>query len=145
MWEHRDLRPCKCGNMKICEQWCFFRGVSQGRIRSDKRNHYHTEIRVVRQSRYLTRPQHTDTGPTTPTPDPITLCPWQDSHQRNSSKSPAWPGRQTQGAILHVCGSPGGGRLAGLVVKASASRAADSHSIPAVGVDLFPGRVIPVT
>ena len=36
-------------------------------------------------------------------------------------------------------------RLLGLVVKASASRAADLGSIPAFGADLFPGRVTPVT
>ena len=36
------------------------------------------------------------------------------------------------------------GRLVGPVVEVFASRAADLGSIPAFGVDLFPGRVIPV-
>ena len=36
-------------------------------------------------------------------------------------------------------------RLVGLVVKASASTAADLGSIPVAAVDLFLGRVIPVT
>ena len=36
-------------------------------------------------------------------------------------------------------------RLVGLVVKASASRAADLGSIPAFAVYLFPGQVTPVT
>ena len=36
-------------------------------------------------------------------------------------------------------------RLVGRVVKASVFRAADLGSIPAFAVDLFPGRVIPMT
>ena len=37
------------------------------------------------------------------------------------------------------------GRLLGPVVKASAWRATDMGSVPAVAVDLIPGGVIPVT
>ena len=44
-----------------------------------------------------------------------------------------------------TCWSVAFHRFAGLVVKASASSAADLGSIPASGVDLFLGQVISVT
>ena len=54
--------------------------VSQGRICSDNFTCCHTEIEVADQTFYLTQSQYTDTGPTSPTADPITPGAWQGSH-----------------------------------------------------------------
>ena len=45
--------------------------VSQGRICSDNLTCCHTEIEVADQTFYLTQSQYTDTGPTSPSADPI--------------------------------------------------------------------------
>ena len=45
--------------------------VSQGRIRTDNFTSCHTEIEVADQTFYLTQSQYTDTGPTSPSADPI--------------------------------------------------------------------------
>ena len=50
--------------------------VSQGRICSDNFTCCHTEIEVADQ----TQSQYTDTGPTSPSADPITPGAWQSSH-----------------------------------------------------------------
>ena len=54
--------------------------VSQGRICSDNFTCCHTEIEVADQTFYLTQSQYTDTGPTSPSADPITPDAWQGSH-----------------------------------------------------------------
>ena len=54
--------------------------VSQGRICSDNFTCCHTEIEVVDQTFYLTQSQYTDTGPTSPSTDPITPGARQGSH-----------------------------------------------------------------
>ena len=54
--------------------------VSQGRICSDKFTCCHTEIEVADQTFHLTQSQYTDTGPTSPSADPITPGAWQGSH-----------------------------------------------------------------
>ena len=54
--------------------------VFQGRICSDKFTCCHTEIQVEDQTFHLTQPQYTDTGPTSPSADPITPGAWQGSH-----------------------------------------------------------------
>ena len=54
--------------------------VSQGRICSDKFMCFHTEIEAADQTFYLTQSQYTDTGPTSPSADPIALGDWQGSH-----------------------------------------------------------------
>ena len=46
--------------------------VSQGRSCSDKLTCCHTEIKVADPTFYLTKSQYTDTGPTSPSNDPIT-------------------------------------------------------------------------
>ena len=46
--------------------------VSQGRVCSDNFTCCHTEIEVADRTFYLTQSQYTDTGPTSPTADPIT-------------------------------------------------------------------------
>ena len=54
--------------------------VCQGRICSDIFTCCHTEMEVTDQAFYLTQSQHTGTGPTSPSTDPITPGAWQDSH-----------------------------------------------------------------
>ena len=51
--------------------------VSQGWICSDN---CHTEIEIADQTFYLTKSQYTDTGLTSPSPDPITPGTWQGTH-----------------------------------------------------------------
>ena len=54
--------------------------VSQARICSDNCTCCHTEIEIADQTFYLTQSQYTDTGPTSPSADPITRGAWQGSH-----------------------------------------------------------------
>ena len=54
--------------------------VSLKRICSDKFTCCHTEIDVADQTFHLTQSQYTDTGPTSPSADPITPGAWQGSH-----------------------------------------------------------------
>ena len=54
--------------------------VSQGRICSDNFTCCHTDIEVADPTFHLTQSQYTDTGPTSPSADPITPGAWQDSH-----------------------------------------------------------------
>ena len=53
--------------------------VSQGRICSDNFTCCHTEIEVADQTFYLAQSQYTDTGPTSPSADPITPGAWSAS------------------------------------------------------------------
>ena len=46
--------------------------VSQGQVFSDNFTCCHTETEVADQAFYVTQSQHTDTGPTSPSADPIT-------------------------------------------------------------------------
>ena len=54
--------------------------VSQARICSDNFTCRHTETEAADQTFYLTQSQYTDTGPTSPSADPITPGAWQGSH-----------------------------------------------------------------
>ena len=54
--------------------------VSQGRICSDNFTCCHTEIEVADPTFYLTQSLYADTGPTSPSADPITPGAWQGSH-----------------------------------------------------------------
>ena len=54
--------------------------VSQGRVCSDNCTCCHTEIEVADQTFHFTQSQYTDTGPTSPSTDPITPGAWQGSH-----------------------------------------------------------------
>ena len=54
--------------------------VSQGRICSDNFTCCHTETEVADPTFYPTQSQYTDTGPTSPSADPITPGAWQGSH-----------------------------------------------------------------
>ena len=55
--------------------------VSRGRICLDSFTCCHTEIDVADPTLHLTQSQYTDTGPTSPSADPITLGAWQGSHR----------------------------------------------------------------
>ena len=54
--------------------------VSQARICSDNFTCCHTEIEVADQTLHLAQSRYTDTGPTSPSSDPITPGAWQGSH-----------------------------------------------------------------
>ena len=54
--------------------------VSQARICSDYFTCCHTEIEAADQTLHLTQSQYTDTGPTSPSTDPIRPGAWQSSH-----------------------------------------------------------------
>ena len=54
--------------------------VFQGRICTDNFTCCHTEIEVADPTFYLTQSQYTDTGPTSPSADPIMPGAWQGSH-----------------------------------------------------------------
>ena len=54
--------------------------VSQGRICTDNFTFCHTEMEAADQTFHLTQSQYTDTGPTSPSADPITPGAWQGSH-----------------------------------------------------------------
>ena len=54
--------------------------VSQGRICTDNFTCCHTEIEAADPAFHLTQSQYTDTGPTSPSADPITQGVWQGSH-----------------------------------------------------------------
>ena len=54
--------------------------VSQGRICTDDFTCCHTEVEVADPTFYLTQSQYTDTGPTSPSADPIMRGAWQGSH-----------------------------------------------------------------
>ena len=54
--------------------------VSQGRIRTDNFTCCHTEIEVADPTFYLNQSQYSDTGPTSPSTDPIMPGAWQGSH-----------------------------------------------------------------
>ena len=62
-------RPCLFVGCLTSQQQA---SVSQGQICSDKFTCCHTEIQVADQTFYLTQSQYTDTGPTSPSADPIT-------------------------------------------------------------------------
>ena len=81
-----SLRPC-C--RQCVSQGCWLVGcltsqqhasVSQGRICSDNLTCCPTEIEVADPTFHLTQSQYTDTGPTSPSTDPITPGAWQGSH-----------------------------------------------------------------
>ena len=54
--------------------------VSQGRICSDNFTCCHTQIEIADSTFYLAQSKYTDTGPTSPSADPITPSDWQGSH-----------------------------------------------------------------
>ena len=77
--------------------------VSQGRICSDNFMRCHTEIEVADPTFYLTQSQYTDTGPTSPSADPITPGAWQGSqlecqflsHWYDSTPKKSWRKRDS--------------------------------------------------
>ena len=64
--------------------------VSQGWTCSDNFACCHTEIEVAGQTFHLTQSQYTDTGPTSPSTDPITPGTWQGSDWSANLKSLVW-------------------------------------------------------
>ena len=89
--------------------------VSQGRICSDNFTCCHTEIEAADQTFHLTQSQYTDTGPTSPSADPITplecqfLSHWYDSTPKKSRrKRDSNPGSSALQADALPLGQRGG-------------------------------------
>ena len=76
----KGKRVAGVGWLLVCLTSQQHASVSQGRICSDNFTCCHTEIEVADQTFYLTQSQYTDTGPTSPSADPITPGAWQGSH-----------------------------------------------------------------
>ena len=83
---HGGLEFLVCGqnSVKVLFVGCLtsqqHASVSQGRICSDNFTCCHIEIEVADQTFHLTQSQYTDTGPTSPSADPITPGAWHGSH-----------------------------------------------------------------
>ena len=85
----RDTLTIQPTRQSVCGEGCWLVGcltsqqhasVSRGRICSDNCTCYHTEIEVADQTFHLTQSQYTDTGPTSPSADPIWPGAWQGNH-----------------------------------------------------------------
>ena len=103
----------------IC-RWLLFVGcltsqqhasVSQGRICSDNFTCCHSEIEVADQTFYLTQLQYTDTGPTSPSANPITPGAWQGSHWSANFFSHWYDSTPAQAGFEPGIFRSGGGRL----------------------------------
>ena len=80
LWQYYSRTCCCCWLLVGCLTSQQQASVSQGRICPDNFTCCHTETEVADQTFYLTQLQHTDTGPTIPSADPITPGAWQGSH-----------------------------------------------------------------
>ena len=87
-WRY-GLPAMNCPRYRLPARVCLFVGcstsqqhasVSQGRICTDNFTCCHTEIEAADQTFHLTQSQYTDTGPTSPSADPIMPGAWQGSH-----------------------------------------------------------------
>ena len=83
-WQKKELNFRNCDWKKLLFACCLtsqqHASVSQGRICSHNFTCCHTEIQVAHQTFHLTQSQYTDTGPTSPSTDPLTPGAWQGSH-----------------------------------------------------------------
>ena len=130
--------------------------VSQGRICSDNLTCCHNEIKVADQTFYLTQSQYTDTGPTSPSADPITPGAWQGSHWsanfQVTGMTRPWKNLTASGIrtrdlplsrrMPYPLGQRGGHRRGPsrwCRGHGPASRTADRDSIPRFGRGSFPG------
>ena len=66
--------------------------IYQGRTCTDNFTCCHTEIEAADPTFHLTQSQYTDTGPTSPSADPITPGAWQGSHWSASTRPRKNPG-----------------------------------------------------
>ena len=73
----RESRGCLLVGCLTSQQHA---SVSQGRICTDNFTCCHTEMEAADPTFHLTQSQYTDTGPTSPSADPITPGAWQGSH-----------------------------------------------------------------
>ena len=81
---HREDWSFHPTNEKIVVCWLLIVPATceciSGRICSDNFTCCHTEIEAADQTFHLTQSQYIDTGPTSPSADPITPGAWQGSH-----------------------------------------------------------------
>ena len=75
--EHKISTVCLFAGCLSSQQHA---SVSQGRICTDNFTCCHTEVEAADQTFHLTQSQYTDTGPTSPSADPVTPGAWQGSH-----------------------------------------------------------------
>ena len=95
------LLSCQCKSLLFvgCLTSQQHASVSQGRICTDNFMCCHTEIEAADQTFHLTQSQYTDTGPTSPSADPITPGAWQGSHwSANFEVTGMTPPRKNPGA-----------------------------------------------
>ena len=82
--QHVSVRPCLygfvCCLLVACLTYQQHACVSEGWICTDNFTCCHTEVEVADQTFYLTQSQYTDTGPTSPSSDPVMPGAWQGSH-----------------------------------------------------------------
>ena len=83
-WIAPTVSYCRTVGLPVCLSVCCLTSqqhasVSQGRICSDNFTCCHTEIEVADPTLHLTQSQYTDTGPTSPSTEPITSGAWQGS------------------------------------------------------------------
>ena len=74
------LLACLVGCLLACLTSQQHASASQGRICSDNCTCCHTDIELAEPTFHLTQSQYTDTGPTSPSTDPVTPGAWQGSH-----------------------------------------------------------------
>ena len=77
---YSDVTQARCFLLVGCLTSQRQASVSQGRICSDNFTCCHTEIQVADPTFYLTQSRYTETGPTSPSGDPIMPGAWQGSH-----------------------------------------------------------------
>ena len=78
--ERLQAAPVWCGWLLGCLTSQQHASVSQGRICTDNWTCCHTEIEVADPTFHPTQSQYTDTGPISPSADPVTPGEWQCSH-----------------------------------------------------------------
>ena len=107
----------ECGRRRGCLTSHQHSGLSQRRLRLDKCTCCHTEIELADQTCYLTQSQYADTGPTSPSTDPIApgwplerqlLSRWCDSarNKRSTSKAGTEPGSAAVSADALTLSAP---------------------------------------
>ena len=121
--------------------------VSQGRICSDNFTCCHTEIEVADPTVYLTQSQYTDTGPTSPSADPITPGAWKGSHW-SANFEVTGMSRPRKKSRLQRDSNPGPSALEADALTTRPTKRSRERKIPGsnpICDGIFPGRVIPVT
>ena len=124
--------------------------VSQGRICSDNFTCCHTEIEIADQTFLLTQSLYTDTGPTSPSADPITPGAWQGSHWNVNFEVTGMTRPRKNPQRRKRDSNPGSSALEADALTTRPTRRSPESGrsrvrFPLVPWEFFRGRVIPVT